>query len=100
MCKDDLICAKKKVFNTLYTPHYIHNNKQFNRPITHALGEGFHVPSAVHVTTVVFGTNPASQTTAAEDPTDKTLPSNWRPKGTSICLHSEITIKTNTTHIK
>ena len=74
-------------FNTLHAPH---NNKHFNIPMTHGLGDGFHVPSAVHVTTVVSGTNPASQTRAAEEPTVETLLSNRRPTGTSISLHSEM----------
>ena len=74
----------------LNTHHFIFSfNKQFKIPITHALVEGFHVPSAVHVTTAVSGTNPASHTRAAEEPTDKTLPSNRRPMGTSMGLHSK-----------
>jgi len=57
--------------------------------IPHGLGRGIQVPFAVHVTTVVSGTNPASQTRAAEESTDKTLPSNRRPTGMLIGLHSK-----------
>jgi len=74
----------------LNTPNFIYTfDKQFDIPMTHALRGGFHVPSAVHVTTVMSGTNPASQARAAEESTDKTLPSNRRPTGTSIGLHSK-----------
>ena len=57
--------------------------------IPHGLGRGLQVPLNVHVTTVVSGTNPASQTRAAEESTDKTLPSNRRPTGMLIGLHSK-----------
>ena len=60
--------------------------------MTHALREGFHVPSAVHVTTVVSGKYPTSQTRTAEESTVETLPSKRRPIGTSIGLHSEMNV--------
>jgi len=64
--------------------------------MTHALREGFHVPSSAHVTKVVSGTNPTSQTRTPEESMVERLPSKRRPMGTSIGLHSEMNVVTAT----
>ena len=58
----------------IYTRSILSNFKnQSDIPMTHAFGGGLQVPSAVHVTTAVFGTNPTLQSRVAEEPTVETL---------------------------
>jgi len=64
----------------------------YKQTVTHAPGEGFHVPYAIIVTTVLFSTNQGPQTKENQKSKIKTFSSNRRANGTSIDIYSEMRI--------